>query len=105
MKVSKRQLRRIIKEEKARFLREAPTPYEREEARRFSVEDVGVDTAHHSRESLETEITSMADRLADIANEIEAGKHAYEEYEAQDLHDNLHQMSHDLFMILEEYGV
>ena len=41
MKITKRQLRRIIKEEKAKILNETPTPYEREEALRFSRQDTG----------------------------------------------------------------
>ena len=41
MKITKRQLRRIIKEEKAKILNEAPTPYEREEALKFLRQDTG----------------------------------------------------------------
>ena len=41
MKVTKRQLRRIIKEEKAKILNETPTPYEREEALEFLRQDTG----------------------------------------------------------------
>ncbi len=41
MKITKKQLRRIIKEEKAKILNETPTPYEREEALRFSRQDTG----------------------------------------------------------------
>ena len=82
MKITKRQLRRIIKEEKLKLTEQAV----------------------HSRESLEAELTTIADRLSEIAGDIDEGKHAYEEYEAQDLHNDLHQVSNDLYNILEAYG-
>ena len=84
MKITKRQLKRIIKEEKVRLMTEITT---------------------HSRKSLEVELTAIADRLSEIAGDIDEGKHAYEEYEAQGLHNDLHQASSDLYDILEAYGV
>jgi spore coat polysaccharide biosynthesis protein SpsF (cytidylyltransferase family) len=67
MKITKRQLRRIIKEEKARLLHEAPTPYEREEARRFSVEDMDTHPASRRKSSVETKTPEQwADFVYDV---------------------------------------
>ena len=40
MRITKRQLRSLIKEEMVRLLKEAPTPYEREEALRLQAKDI-----------------------------------------------------------------
>ena len=48
MKITKRQLRRIIKEEKQKILGEV-TPGERDEARRLSRADAGIKDDYHPR--------------------------------------------------------
>ena len=77
MKVTKRQLRRIIKEEKARILSEV-TPGERADALRLSAEDIAAQPVYdeidamtkHAIERDMDELLQILDTAAVKANEI-----------------------------------
>ena len=67
MKISKQQLRRIIKEEKARLLNEV-TPAERDEARRLSVLDTEKINAEQGKLQSQADISRQ---LGDLHNAID----------------------------------
>ena len=67
MKISKQQLRRIIKEEKARLLNEV-TPAERDEARRLSVLDMEKINAEQGKLQSQADISRQ---LGDLHNAID----------------------------------
>ena len=64
MKLTKQQLKRIIKEEKAKILNETPTPYEREEALRFLRQDTG-QRQTPPIEELQDDVNDMVFQLLD----------------------------------------
>jgi hypothetical protein len=88
MKITKRQLRKIIQEEKRRLTEGA-----------------------HTRKSLEEEIVEMADRLSDIANDMLNNNHetpdmgGFEVYEAEELYHELQNASKVLYQVLKDVGI
>jgi len=73
VKITKRQLRRIIKEEKRKLLREV-TPSEREEALRLNAIDVGggIDYEARDKKALSDAYTILSDLESDLM--IDAGQ-------------------------------
>ena len=69
MRISKRQLRRIIKEEKARLLSEV-TPAERDEARRLSVLDTEKINAEQGKLQTQASLSQLLIDLNEVVDEM-----------------------------------
>ena len=89
MKITKRQLRRIIREER-HLLTEASA---------------------HTRKSLEEEIVAITERLSEIANDMSIGNHetpdmdGFEVYEGEELYHSLMNASVVLYQVLKDAGI